>query len=429
MKKTLFALAVFAIVGCVTTKHASVAAPETAKTTPRADGDRDSLILSLLHRYPQYFDSLLQQPGKWNIQVIYTQIDRKANNEPVFTDHVFGSSPAPYFYPASTVKMPVAFLALQRLHELNLPGLDLNSGFMTSTAAPGQTAVYNDPTTPDGRPTIAQYIRKIFLTSDNDAFNRLYEFLGQEYINNTLHRMGYDSAQVLHRLNVFLNEEGNRNTNPVAFYDTSAHLLYRQPGVRSSLVYQQRHTFFGQGYYSGGKLVNEPFDFSHKNRLPLADLHSILKSVLFPEAVPARRRFRLAADDYRFLYRYMSMRPGDSRFPPYDSSYNGAYSKLLLYGGKGDLDPGVRIFNKEGDAYGFLTDVAYIIDERNGVEFMVSASISCNSDGIYNDDHYDFETIGLPFLKHLGLVLYEYERSRPRKNVPDLSKFKLNDGP
>ena len=50
---------------------------------------------------------------------------------------------------------------------------------ITEKGFSGQTAVYNDPTTPDGRPTIAHYMKKIFLVSDNDAFNRLYQFLGR----------------------------------------------------------------------------------------------------------------------------------------------------------------------------------------------------------------------------------------------------------
>jgi hypothetical protein len=148
--------------------------------------------------------------------------------------------------------------------------------------------------------------------------------------------------------------------------------------------------------------------------------------ILFPEAFPAEKRFNLTREDYDLLYRYMSMKPRESRFPQYDSSYTEAYSKLLMFGGKGEMDADVRIFNKEGDAYGFLTDVAYVVDFKNKIEFMLSATIYCNSDGIFNDDHYDYEQVGFPFLKNLGSVIYEDELKRNRLNTPDLSKFKLN---
>ena len=386
-----------------------------------------SLLTDILKQYPQYFDSLLRRNDVWQIKIIYTQVDRKANDNPVFTNHYFNIDPKQYFYPASTVKMPAALLALQRLNELKIPGLDKYTTMITEAAYSRQDAVYNDPNSPDGRPTIANYIKKIFLVSDNDAYNRLYEFLGQEYINNTLHKMGYDSAQIIHRLNISRTEDENRHTNPVKFCDTSSRVIYEQPLVQSRLVYQARNTFLGRGYLSGDKVINQPFDFSKKNLFSLPDLHSILETVIFPKAIPKKQRFNLTKDDYQFLLSYMSMTPQESDFPQYDSNYNGAYVKLLMYVGKGELDSNIRIFNKEGDAYGFLTDVAYIVDYKNNIEFFLSANIYCNSDGIFNDDHYDYETVGYPFLRNIGRVIYEYELQRKRERIPDLSTFKLQD--
>jgi hypothetical protein len=383
------------------------------------------LLDDILKQHPNYFDSLLRRNDIWQIKIIYTQVDRKANNHPVFENYYFNVDPKQYFYPASTVKMPTAILALQRLNELKISGLDKNTTMITDAAYSRQDAVYNDPNSVDGRPTIDNYIKKIFLVSDNDAFNRLYEFLGQKYINNTLHKMGYDSVQIVHRLNISRTEDENRHTNPVKFYDTSSKIIYEQPLITSRLSYQRRNTFLGRGYLGADKVINQPFDFSRKNRFTLPDLHSVLESVIFPKSVPKYQRFNLSNDDYQFLHRYMSMKPRESDFPQYDSSYNGAYSKFLMYGGKGDIEPNIRIFNKEGDAYGFLTDVAYVVDFKNKIEFFLSTSIYCNSDGIFNDDHYDYETVGLPFLKNLGQAIYQYELQRKRKRIPDLSTFEF----
>jgi len=48
-----------------------------------------------------------------------------------------------------------------------------------------------------------------------------------------------------------------------------------------------------------------------------------------------------------------------------------------------------------------------------------------NSDGILNDDKYDYETVGWPFLYEFGQTVYQYELQRPRKYTPDLQKFKM----
>ncbi|HSZ86546.1 MAG TPA: hypothetical protein VK787_10975, partial [Puia sp.] len=103
-----------------------------------------------------------------------------------------------------------------------------------------------------------------------------------------------------------------------------------------------------------------------------------------------------------------------------------AFGKLLYYGSeKATLPKNIRIFNKEGDAYGFLTDVSYFVDFDKKVEFMLSATIYCNSDGILNDDKYDYETVGLPFMKQLGRTIYDFELKRKRNFEPNLYGFKI----
>jgi hypothetical protein len=397
---------------------------KTAAVPLKDDSQTDAFMMHLLQRYPEYFDSLITNRDSLHLQIIYTQVDRNKNGAVKFTDHYFNLNPGQYFYPASTVKFPIALLALQKLNELNIPGVDKNTTMITEAGYPGQTVVYNDPNSADGRPTIANYIKKIFLVSDNDAFNRLYEFLGQEYINDNLHKMGYADAQILHRLNISLTEDENRHTNPVRFIDSTGKILYEQPAAFSQIEYAERDTRLGKGYMRGNELVNEPFDFSKKNRLSLSDLHSILKSVMFPEAVAEKQRFDLTADEYAFVRKYMSMFPRESTFPQY--ILKGENCKFFVCDeGQKDSSLYIRVFNKPGGAYGFLTDVAYVADFKNNIEFMVSAIIYCNSDGIFNDDKYDYDEMGLPFFKHLGEVLYDYELKRERKFVPDLSAFKF----
>jgi hypothetical protein len=326
--------------------------------------------------------------------------------------------------------MPIALLALQQLHELSLPGLDKNSTLITEAAYSKQSPVYNEPSSKDGRPTVAQYIKKIFMVSDNDAFNRLYELMGQQYINDKLHKMGYADAEILHRLQISMTPVENRHTNPIGFYDAGGKVLYTQPMQFNKVTYSTRHDSAGNAYYSNGQLINHAMDFSSKNRIALQDLTDILRAVLFPQSVPPQQRFNFTDEDYKFVKQYMSQLPTESIYPPYSAdtaAYWPAYCKFLLYGSeKGPLPSNIRIFNKVGDAYGFLTDVAYIVDFDKKVEFMLSARIYCNADGILNDDVYDYDKVGMPFMKQLGKMIYEYELNRPRIVKPDLTAFKMN---
>jgi hypothetical protein len=385
-----------------------------------------TFLHNLLAQHPVYFDAILKNK-EHGVQIIYTKIDRGRNGNPKFTDYFYNVNDSAYFYPASTIKFPIAVLALQKLNESKIAGLNRNTTMVTETAFEKQTAVYNDPSAEDGRPTIENYIKKILLVSDNDASNRLYEFLGQEYINNTLHSMGFTDVQIVHRLDISMTEEQNRNTNPVKFYDGNSKIIFEKPAERSNLIYAKRNTKLGKGFYRGDNLVTEPFDFSAKNRMGIETMHGIMRSIIFPEMVGEKKRFNLTKDDYVFLHKYMSMFPGESKFPEYDTTYQDAYVKFILFGAeKIKQDGDIRIFSKSGQAYGFLTDITYIADLKNNIEFMVTATIHCNSDGIYNDDKYDYKTIGFPFLKNLGKVIYDYELKRDRKVTPDLSKFRFS---
>jgi hypothetical protein len=374
----------------------------------------DPFLKELLLKNPGNFEKVLSDPGKYRLQVVYSRIDRNRYGKAYFTDYHFNVDPDLYFYPASTIKMPIALLAMEKLRK-ETPA-DLQSTMITMASEPWQTAVLNDPLTIDGRPNIAQYVKKIFLISDNDASNRLYEFVGPSKINSRLREMGYDSTEIIHRLSIPMSQDQNRITNEVLFFEDSI-AVYTKVAEISALPKLPRSEKLGKGYISGGKTVMEPFDFSIRNRFLLPDLHNILRSVIFPDAVPASQRFGIDSADRDFVMKYMSEYPSKVGFPPYDSTqYWDAYCKFLLVGSERKPIPdNLRIYNKVGDAYGFLTDVAYITDTKNGVEFMLSATIYCNEDEIFNDNKYEYDELGFPFLKHLGEVIYKYELERKKR--------------
>ncbi|MFB6453631.1 serine hydrolase [Chitinophaga sp. Hz27] len=370
--------------------------------------------------------AIFSHPERFRLQVIYTQIDRDEQQRPRFTDFHFRSRLGEYSYPASTVKLPAAILTLEKLRMLNIPGLDLHSP-LSITALPGiNPGVAEDRTARCGQASLAHYIKKIFLISDNDAYNRLYEFLGQETLNRRLWECGYPDIQLRHRVGIPLHEEANRRTNAFQF-NRDGQIIYEQPAQFSQLAFTPRHDLAGNCHIDHkGNLEQCPMDFSIRNRLPLSNLHDIMKRIFFPELVTNTQRFRLTESDYQFLYRCMSQYPAASADPVYDQQqYHQAYVKFLLYGGQKDavIPPSILIFNKPGWAYGFLTDSAYIVDLEKKIEFLLSATLYVNQDGVIGDDHYEFEETGKPFLQELGEMIYEVESERPRKIMPDLSRY------
>lgn len=371
---------------------------------------------------------VLSQKDKYEVQVIYTQISRDSQNNPKFTTYNFNVDPQRYFYPASTVKLPAVLLALEKINQLKINGLTKETPMFVGEAFEGHEPVSADSSSENGLASVAHYAKKILLVSDNDAFNRLYEFLGQEPFNETLKSKGYNDLRIVHRLSIPYSAEENATTPKVWFgsKDTPSYSQTLQKNTSRSYEPTTK-VLKGKGYQKENEIINEPFDFTNKNFYALTEQHELMKALMFPESVPPTKRFDLTNADYDFVYKYMSMLPKETTFPNYNNGeYWDSYVKFFMFGDKKDPIPDhIRIFNKVGDAYGYLIDNAYIVDFKNGVEFMLSAVIHVNDNQIYNDGVYEYDKTGFPFMAELGKTMYNHELARKRKRTPDLSKFKL----
>lgn len=401
----------------------------SAATSPLyAQHKTDNFLKNILQEQGSPFlKNILQHPDSFRYQLIYTKIDRDKNNKPHFTNYYYNVDSNEYFNPASTVKMPLAFLSLEKINSLKKYGIDKFTTMLTDSSWSGQSTVDSDTSASNGMPSVAQYIKKIFLISDNDAYTRLYEFLGQQHINERLRQMSYNDVRITRRF-APMNAEENRHTNQIRFLENNK-LLYKQsPAYNTDSFNFSKKILMGKAHWdSNDSLINTPMDFTTHNNISLENLRQILQSVLFPASVPAEKRFNLTDDDYKFLYQYMSELPYESAHPKYDTTeFFSSYTKFFMFkSGHTPIPSYIRVFNKPGWSYGFLTDVAYIVDFKNKVEFMLSGVIYVNSNDVLNDNKYEYDEIGYPFFKEVGNIIYQYELNRKRKHTPDLSKFEL----
>ena len=373
------------------------------------------------------FQEVIRHPETYRLQIIYTRINRDKHNIPSFRNYYFRVDSTEYFNPASTVKLPLALLSLEKINKLNNLNVTKFTAMQFDSAYSGQTREWNDNTSETGYPFVAHLIKKAFLVSENDPYSRMYEFVGQGAINRSLHAKGYLDTRITHRF-VRMTADENRHTNPIRFIRQDGTLLHGQPAAYNNDPFDfRRVATLGKGYYAKDSLLHKPFDFTERNKLPLETLQQLLQSTLFPMSLPAKQRFDLTPDDYRFLYQYLSQYPGETNYPKYDANqYYDSYVKFFFMDSTHHQMPdGVRVFNKVGWAYGFLTDASYVVDFKNKIEYMLSATIYVNSDGILNDDKYESETIGHPFMYQLGQTMYQYERNRKRPYTPDLSNFRV----
>lgn len=173
-----------------------------------AQSKNENLVESVLrNKNVPVLNDILNHPEKYRCQVVYVQINRDQKNIPHFTYYYYRHLPREYWNPASTVKLPVAALALQKLNDINVSGVDKFTTIQFDSSYEKQTTAYNDPGSESGLPSVAHYIKRAFLISENDPYNRLYQFIGQETINRNLHKMGYKDARIIRQFIPGLTED------------------------------------------------------------------------------------------------------------------------------------------------------------------------------------------------------------------------------
>jgi hypothetical protein len=392
----------------------------------QAQSKTDKLLADLLLQDTNsVLKQVLAKKDIYRVQIIYTVIDRDKHNKPEFTNYYFNYDPALYFNPASIVKLPLAFLSLERLNEINRERINKYTTINFDSSRPWHKILFTDTTSETGNPSIAHFIKRAFLISENDPYNRMYQFLGQERINRRLHEKGYKDTRITRQF-MGLSPDQNRITNPFHFKVADEVYQFSEQVNRDSFDFSSVIKL-GKAYLnSKDSLVNEPFDFTKHNYLSLGSVQQMLQAVLFPESVTKKQRFHITPDDRQFLLTYLSQFPSETSWPKYDTAkFYDSYVKFFFRNSSHHLPEGLRVFNKVGWSYGFLTDVSYVADFKNNIEYMLSATLYVNSDEILNDGRYEYNNTGYPFLYQLGQAIYQYELHRKRKYQPDLSGFKM----
>ncbi|MCI4443916.1 MAG: serine hydrolase [Lentimicrobium sp.] len=332
--------------------------------------------------------NVMSNPEAFELQIIYTQILRDKNNKVSFKDFTYHLNADNYYYPASTVKFPIAILALEKLNTIE------------NTSKDTQYTIEGQPE----KLRFSEEITKVFAVSNNDACNNLLEFIGFDYLNESMKNKGLSPFRVSNRVSA--PDAGNPITKPISLYKDD-NTIVNLPAIQNkpSVLLTINKLKKGIGYMKEDKLVNEPFDFSNKNYYPLETLHNTMKRIVFPEVFKESERFNLTPKDREFILFSMQNVPKNAGYDP--SIYYDGYCKFFMFGDtKENIPSNIKIYNKVGDAYGTMIDCAYIVDKENNVEFIVSATLLVNKDGVFNDDKYEYDSVGLPFLGELGRQLY-----------------------
>jgi hypothetical protein len=321
---------------------------------------------------------------------------------------------AEYYYPASAVKLIAAmqvFPAMIELNKTNDCNITIDTPLYIHPLFAGDALQYGDAQSPTGQITLRRELTKLFVTSDNRAFNRLYDVAGFDRLNHAMHTQGFRSVAVNHRLSDSRAVPRQSDTAKVTFALGGRDISIP---ARSTLYPVPTNTapdtLVGTGVMRGNAGITAgPMDFTRRNGMSLIELQDLLITLFAPDVNLGYTPDPAYAHAAPLLQELSSLSPRQSGIAEYNTpDYPDDYVKFLLPGlSKVAPSQEWRICNKIGQAYGFTTENAWITHLPTGRECFVTATIYTNADGILNDDRYEYTTVAEPWMAALGRVVAE----------------------
>ena len=349
----------------------------------------------------KFLRKIIKDKDNYEIQILYTEVSKNKLGQTEFSNFQFQLNDEKYFYPASTIKLPIAVMSLSKINELRAEGLNISikSKIQLTLINNKKEIIIKDSIT-----SFQNLIADVFLISDNSASNVLIDFIGYNYFNSSMNDSGFKNTYLNHKF------------NPDPFVDSTWIINTLDNEIISSNKNQTNVTTSsnisnlkkGKKRFLDGEIENKSLDFSLKNRSSLTDMHNIMKNLIYPDI--SSSTFNLNVEDYDFLRYWMSRFTYEDLGAKYigDPKFFNSFNKFFIYGNDTILsNADVRVYNKIGQAYGTSTDSAYIKNYKEDIEFFLTATIYTNKNEIINDDIYEYGDTAIPFLSRLSKALYK----------------------
>lgn len=358
-------------------------------------------VVSLIKGQDSLVDRVLEQAEKYRLQFVCTIIDNDQKAKMQTDRKVSGS----YFYPASTVKLPVALLTLEKLNRL---GFSLDDRLILNPDVQCGNTSYIQNTQPDGL-SFRQMLEEMLVMSNNEHYSILYHFLSPGEMYQRLSELGYSGVHIFRAFNGCELEAQLKTNSWKVLQDGK--MVYTQDAQVKSLDWLANMYRYDPGKLIGskheyrGEIRPGPFDFNYQLELPLEQLHEMLLRLVHAELFPERMRWLLSPEQRAQMIEWMGKFPSECCDELFDNArkFPNAYNKYFLVGESNAEYP--RTISKIGLSYGFVTESVYVqCSEKRSLVFTVSMYV--NENDTVNDGKYEYEEIARPFLARVGTILY-----------------------
>ena len=353
-------------------------------------------------RKNDFLKEIIKDKEDYEIQVLLTKIDQY-NSKVDFQEYKYQLDDNKYFYPASTIKLPIVVLTLKKINELRSKGSEIT---LKSKITLNYKDDYSELVIRDSITSFQNLIADVFLVSDNSASNILIDFIGYNYFNHEMENAGFDKTYLNHKFNPdpYVNytwQISDLDNNIISSINDNQKIIKADEKTNGLEKGERR--------YFKGEILDESLNFSEKNRSSITDMHNLIKYIFYPEIFDSTITFNLNVEDYDFLRYWMSRFTYEDIGEKFieDENFFETYNKFFIHGDEQSVsNEQIRVYNKIGQAYGTSIDNGLIKNYQDNVEFILTATIYTNKNKVINDNLYEYDDIAVPFLAKLSRAIY-----------------------
>ena len=389
------------------------------------------ILQNVLDSLEDKYSKLIESPEKYRFKIVFTEIKR-ANGKVTLETVGFRMNENEYLYPASIVKLPTILIGMEeynKIHKIRsrvtyetLLKFNKDKGCMPTAFSVkiGNKLEYY---------TLDLFTKQMLAVSDNDAYNRMFDFVGQQQLNRRLKEMNYQNGKIIRKFVLNCSLDQNRISDSYVFLGRRNEWLYNRRGISNPDTILTDSTYKIGKAYEGldKKIVPRPFDFSRQNNMELVDLHKTLNGVVFPKSEFAHT-FDISEEQRKYLIQNLGKYPAEYGLDFNPIEFPATYKKYLFFGKDtntsytNDSLNRFRSFNMVGLSFGCAIDAAYIVDLDTGKEFVLTVGIYANEDEVINDAKYDYESLAYPLMKDIGRLIMN-QLPENKENVEYLRGF------
>lgn len=352
-------------------------------------------FLSIIKGKEPIVDQVLANPEKYHLQIHFTAVNEQQSGL-VLNEYALYKDKY-YFHPASLIKFPLALISLEML-----------SGFQDKFDIQLQTPIESKTCSCDigtdnyvnrkPQPNLDILYKEMLIMSNNDAYNFFYNFVGPTHFNKRMSALKLSNIILRNRFYTGCSGEKAQIHGGITFIKEGTNLKYAIHCQTDSLKDNAQSIYLNESAAKTNNLVS------------LYSLHQLMKKLFYPASTNSIPTLNISEANLHYFKQTISSYP--KSIPEY-SSYPNHYHKYLLPPSLlNNNDSSIKIYSKNGNAGGYISDIMYFTDEKNKVKYFLSVSLYNASNKYYYRRRAYYTSPGVDFFRQLSKVLYNYEKEK-----------------